>query len=143
MSRRWARASLVVASAHFSSKLGIGVHVSAFHPGNQAPEVNALTSALPGVIGLIVVIIGLVCLSASYQTPSKPFQFSDFTVGGTISGPSGGLATNRITGITGITGRLEGPLWPVTSLLGGPLWPVTGPWRGAFCPVTDPWRGAF
>jgi len=113
VSRRWARASLVVASAHFSSKLGIGVHVSAFHPGNQAPEVNALTSALPGVIGLIgliVSILDLVCLSASYQTPSKPFQFSDFTVGGTISGPSGGLATTRITGITGITGRLEGAL---------------------------------
>ena len=101
MSRRWARASLVVARAHFSSKLGIGVHVSAFHPGNQAPEVKALTSALPGVIGvigLIVVILGIVFLSASYHTPSKPFQFSDSTVGGTISGPSGGLAATGITG---------------------------------------------
>ncbi len=104
MSRRWARASLVVARAHFSSKLGIGVHVSAFHPGNQAPEVKALTSALPGVIGvigligLIVVILGIVLLSASYHTPSKPFQFSDSTVEGTISGPSGGLATTGITG---------------------------------------------
>ena len=101
VSSNTARALLVVASAHFSSKLGIGVHVSAFHPGNQAPEVKALTSALPGVIGvigLIVVIVGIVLLSASYHTPSKPFQFSDSTVEGTISGPSGGLATTGITG---------------------------------------------
>jgi hypothetical protein len=37
-------------------------------------------------------------LSASYHTPSKPFQFSDSTVEGTISGPSGGLAATGITG---------------------------------------------
>ena len=52
-----ARASLVVARAHSSSNLGIGVHVSAFQPGNQAPVVKALTSALPGVIGVIGVIV--------------------------------------------------------------------------------------
>ena len=85
MSSKSARACVVWATAHSSSKFVIGVQVLGVQPKCQVPDVKAVTSALDGVIGVLhalSIVVMLMCLVVGFclsllmeSVGGKTFQF--------------------------------------------------------------------